>query len=86
MYPDPTGLGFEAINFKVVKASDTLMQDKRDADSVISLEDSSMVYRCYDFNLSEEKHIPVDITIPTIDDMNSNYCLKKEKEDKKRIQ
>lgn len=78
MYPDPPGLGFETINFKAVRISATSsMEEKRVADLVINLEDSSMVYRCYDFNLSEDDHITVDITNPTIDDMSNNYCLKK---------
>lgn len=76
MYPDPPGLGFKTIMFKAVSAIATSsMEEKRIADLEINLEDSTITYRCYDLTMSHDDHITVDITNPTIEDMNNNYCL-----------
>ncbi len=76
MYPDPPGLGFKSTLFKAVSISATSsMEKKKIADLEISLENPSIIYRCYDVVLSNDQHIAVEIINPTINDMNNNYCL-----------
>jgi hypothetical protein len=76
MYPDPPGLGFKSTMFKAVSIfTMSSMEEKKIADLEINLDDLSATYRCYDVALPHDEHVTVDITNPTIDDMNNNYCL-----------
>ena len=79
-YPDAPGLGFTSNMFKAISLSATSsMEEKRFAELEISLEDSTIKYCCYDYNLHGEKAITVAIASPTLEDMNNNYCLEKMK-------
>jgi len=76
MYPDPPGLGFKSNMFQAVSVIATSsMEEKQVAELEINLKNSSITYRCYDLNFSDDNSITVHITNPTTDDMDGNYCL-----------
>jgi len=76
LYPDPPGLGFASDTFKAVSVSATSsMEEKRFAELEISLEYSTITYRCHDHNLPDEKAVTVAIASPTLEDMDDNHCL-----------
>jgi len=79
-YPDTGGLGFRSSVFMADRVTATSsLEEKRAASIEVNLEDSSVTYRCYDLNLSEDDHVTDDITNPTVEDIDNNFCWEKRK-------